>query len=73
MKLTKSHLREIIREELDESYSDAKVREIGKAYTNFRKLLKNVNYDDFMEYAEISGDFKTLNILDFLKKKTKYI
>lgn len=73
MKITKTQLREIIREELYESYSDTKVKEIGKSYTQFRKLLRSINYDDFMEYAENSGDFKTLDILNFLKKRSKYI
>jgi len=56
-----------------EVYSDEKISQIGKDYRQFQKLLQTINYDDFMEYAEKVQEFKTLDILDYLKKKTKFI
>ena len=53
-------------------YSDEQVSKIGNEYKAFQKLLNSINYDDFMEYAEMSQDFNTLDILDYLKKKTNY-
>jgi hypothetical protein len=57
----------------DESYSDEKVTEIGKKYEEFRKYIKNLDYDDLMEYAELSQESKTLDILTFLKNKSKFL
>ena len=59
--------------QVKENYSDEKISQIGRDYKQFQKLLQTVNYDDFMEYAEMAQEFKTLEILDFLKKKTKRI
>ena len=59
--------------QLIENYSEEKISQIGNDYKAFINLLRSVNYDDFMEYAEKSQDFNTLNILDYLKKKTKFI
>lgn len=59
--------------DVSESYSDEKVAEIGKKYEEFRKYIKNLDYDDLMEYAELSQEFKTLDILTFLKKKSKFL
>jgi len=57
----------------NESYSDEKVTEIGKKYEEFRKYIKNLDYDDLMEYAELSQESKTLDILTFLKNKSKFL
>ena len=59
--------------QVKENYSDEKISQIGRDYKQFQKLLQTVNYDDFMEYAEMAQEFRTLEILDFLKKKTKRI
>ena len=59
--------------QVKEGYSDEKVAQIGNDYRAFQKLLTTANYDDFMEYAENAGEFKTLDILDYLKKKTRFI
>jgi len=59
--------------QLNESYSDEEISQIGNDYRTFQKMLQNINYDDFMEYAEKSQEFKTLEILDYLKKKSKFI
>jgi len=59
--------------DVSESYSDEKVKQIGIEYENFRRYIKNLDYDDLMEYAELSGEFKTLDILDYLKKKSKFL
>ena len=59
--------------DVSESYSDKNVAEIGKKYEEFRKYIKNLDYDDLMEYAELSQEFKTLDILTFLKKKSKFL
>lgn len=69
MKLTKRQLKEMIRE----AYSDEKIRAIGREYEYFMKLLRNANYTDFMDYAETAGHHKSLEILHYLKKRTKFI
>ena len=58
---------------INEGYSDEKISQIGREYRVFKKMLETINYDDFMEYAEMSQEFKTLEILEYLKKKTKFI
>ena len=60
-------------EEVSEGYSDEEVSEIGKNYEQFRKYIKNLDYDDLMEYAELSQEFKTLDILTYLKEKSKFL
>lgn len=59
--------------QINEEYSNDKISQIGNEYKSFQNLLTNINYDDFMEYAEKSQDFNTLEILNYLKKKTKFI
>jgi hypothetical protein len=58
---------------INEDYSDEKISQIGREYKAFQKMLKTINYDDFIEYAEKSLEFKTEEILEYLKKKTKFI
>lgn len=68
----KQETKEVPIQEMDaEGYSDEQVSKIGNEYRAFQKLLNSINYDDFMEYAEMSQEFDTLDILDYLKKKTK--
>lgn len=55
----------------NESYSDEKVSEIGKDYSKFKEYIKNLNFEDLMEYAELSQEFKTLDILNYLSKNIK--
>jgi hypothetical protein len=62
-----------VKSSMSEAYSDEKVSQIGKDYRAFQKLLTTINYNDFMEYAEMTGEFKTLDILDYLKKKSRFI
>ena len=62
-----------VKSSMSEAYSDEKVSQIGKDYKAFQKLLTTINYNDFMEYAEMAGEFKTLDILDYLKKKSRFI
>jgi len=54
----------------DRSYTDEKVSEIGQKYEEFKKYIKNLDYDDLMEYAELSQEFKILDILEFIKEKS---
>lgn len=58
---------------VNEGYTDEKVAEIGQHYREFQKYLGSLNYEDLMEYAEKSQEWKTLEILEFLKQKSKYI
>jgi|LakMenE18May11ns_1017448.scaffolds.fasta_scaffold9217416_1 hypothetical protein len=67
--ITESQYKKLLKEE--KGYSDEQVSKIGNEYRAFQKLLNSINYDDFMEYAEMSQEFDTLDILDYLKKKTK--
>jgi hypothetical protein len=67
--ITESQYNKLLKEE--KGYSDEQVSKIGNEYRAFQKLLNSINYDDFMEYAEMSQEFDTLDILDYLKKKTK--
>lgn len=59
--------------DVSESYSDEKVAEIGKKYEEFRRYIKNLDYDDLIEYAELSQEFQTLDILIYLKRKSKFL
>lgn len=56
-----------------EGYSDDQIAEVGIQYQEFLDYIHKLNYDDLIEYAEKSGHFKTLSILDYLKKKSKFI
>jgi hypothetical protein len=59
--------------DVSESYSDEKVKQIGIEYENFRRYIKNLDYDDLMEYAELSQQSNISNVLNYLKKKSKFL
>lgn len=56
-----------------EGYSDEQVAAIGIEYKKFLDFIHRLNYDDLMEYAEKMQHFKTLQVLDYLKRKSKFI
>lgn len=54
-------------------YSNEKITGVGNQYQEFLDYVHSLNYEDLIEYAEKKGHFKTLNVLDYLRKKSKYI
>jgi hypothetical protein len=64
------HIKSFNQHGVNEGYTDEKVSEIGQKYEEFKKYIKNLDYDDLMEYAELSQEFKILDILEFLKEKS---
>jgi hypothetical protein len=57
----------------NESYSDETVKQIGIDFEIFRRYIKNLDYDSLIEYAELSQQFKTLDILEYLKKTSNFL
>jgi len=45
----------------------------GKTGYEWIKMIRDIPYDDLMEWAEMSQYPKLLNLLDYMKKKMKYI
>ena len=60
-------------DKLEEFLENKEVSDTGKKYKEFQKYITSLNYNELMEYAEVMQEFKTLDILDYLKKKSKYI
>jgi len=66
-------MKKFVKENLNEFYNEEEIHNIGLKYKEFQQYITSLNYDDLIEYAEKLGEFKTLNILDYLKLKSKYI
>lgn len=72
-RLIKDKLLELNKSEYQKPYNNGQIAEVGIQYQEFLDYIHSLNYDDLIEYAEKSGHFKTLDVLEYLKKKTKFI
>jgi len=57
----------------DRPYSDEQITEVGIQYQEFLDYIHSLNYDDLKEYAEKSGHFKVLDLLEYIEKKQMFL
>jgi len=66
-------MKKIVKENLSETYNYKTLEDVKSEYNKFLGYIHNINYEDLIEYAELAGHSKTLDVLDYLKRKSKYI